>query len=455
MDYLSALNALAIPEYQQGLIDQRVMKSVLMQRLKPRIKAAKFDAGGNLIMGVETLVPIPGGARTEGQDVMLPGKHAYAQMSEDVKQLMNVAGISKEVMERLSKAGKQAFANEPDRVLKNCGMGMDVLLNIALHGDSTGRLGQVASATGDGTGCVVTLDNTREDFGWAGTAMIWPGMRVDIKTWADGTEKVLGMTIISMTSTTITLGSVATYGGTYSAAPADNDIVFISGSATWGGSSWTFNMPNGILNLIDDGATTAGPGSGRNGSWAGASLHGLDRTTANGAHLKAQIMKANDWGSGTAGTPASFDLDDIEAQIDNVEHYGSSGSTVTAMYCTAKTVRAIKRKSVLEMGAMYQVGDGEIVPGRHVNYYNYNGRKIPFIPIPTLPESTIIFADENQITWHEHVPLGFCDDYPTKPWFPAPGERNLTFEAWMRTVYNLTVKNASGMVRMEDLNTDE
>lgn len=474
MDLLSALNNLAIPEYQKGLIEQRIINVLLLQRLKPRMKTAKFDAGGNLIFGVETLYPIPGGAVPENTSVMLPGAHSFERMSANVKEIINPAGVSRQVMERL-RTNAQGFANMPDRALKSCGKGMDVLLNLGLHGDGTGRLAQASGAqtgtnsqAGLDVGWVVPLDNNRVNFGWAAESLISPGMRVDIKRWADGTPIVTGATVIATARISNVVdaetGTITIQGGTWYAPVADNDIVFQAGAVTYAGSgaigsvtdTGSFNLPEGIMSLCDDGATTAGPGANANGSWRGVTFQGLDRTAAAGAHLKARIYKADDWATGgAAGTLATYTLDDIDGILDAVEKYGTGGNTITAMYMTPKTLRSLKRKGEMAMGAVMQVGSGEIIPGRFTKQYNYGGRNIPTFDIPTLPENSIYLLDENQITWQDHVKLGWYDGYGTTPWFPSPASRALLFEAWMRIAYQLTVDNCLGFARIEDLDTAE
>lgn len=456
MDLLTTLNNITLPEYQTGLIEQRIHNTVLLQRLKPRIKRASFDAGGNLIMGVETFYPIPGGPRSESQDMPTPTRHAHVQMYDTTKEVVNVAGISRRVLERLHQAGSQSFVDFARRALDNCGRGMDVLLNLILHGDSTGRLAQVASKGGSGTSgdpYYVVVDNTRADFGWDGATMIREGMRIDIINWAGPTLRVSGLTVIRKSGNTIYLGPDGEYGGDDSgfANVADNDIVVLSGAITISGGSMTFNLPNGLLNLVDDGTTTPGPGSGRNGSWAGPVIHGLNRTTADGAHLRAIVSKASDWATGGVdGTPHEWDLEVLEYHMSLIED-GSSGGQLTAMYMSPATERALKRRAQVEMGAMVEVGTGAIIPGRYCPQYNFRGRNIPIIVVPTLPDGTIYMLDETQITYYEEFPIYWYDGFATKPWFESPGARNLMLEAWMRTCFQLVIQHGDACLRLEDL----
>lgn len=510
------MNNLALPEYQKGLIDAYHENVVLYQRFKSRIKKAKFTAGGSLVIGAETGFPVNARPLPEGTDVQVPGKHGYQQMSADVFKLIASVGISEDAMLRLSN-DHQAFADLADRELKNCRRSMEIIQNMALHGDTTGRLGIVvgyksgvsyvdASGKSHSDGLKLYFGNLRQFFGWDGVTMMVPNQVIDVicfnpgqtgnDTVGHGALKLKEAVVQfvsspageAMTDATVSTGNNPVTGVAYATTDvmpyvivalnnnsgttcinvepgADDlgyDVAFMSGavktSNITGASAATFSyyLPQGLLSLIDDGSFapeggTILTGQNCNGSWAGTTFQGVDRTSAMGGILKARVYTAADWGGGTAGVLQTYCLDDIEAIIDDIEKYGHSGGQVTAMFMTPRMQRSLKRKTQLEQNYLTPVGrDGEIVPGRYVSYYMTRGRKIPIIEISTLPENTIFFMDERQITWQEFIPTEFREYNGCKPWF-EPGNRNLQFEAWLQTSYNITVERCDNFARMGDL----
>jgi hypothetical protein len=583
-DMLSALNNMALPEYQEGVISEYIEDVDLMMRLRDRVNESKFDAGGLLTFAAETFFPIAGGIQVEGANVPASGTHQYQKMTVDTHRIENPGSVTDQVMRRLATAGKQAFADMPDRIIKNVRRGLSILTNGVLHGDGTGRLGiAVGYASGvhytDGGGNAHTdglclwLGNHRAQFGWPGTQMLVPGMVIDVVEYNPGQaghgavkirqgviQFVSGMTSVSptmgqwiaATNGPAAMGLDANYwpGGTTHAAtaiassasnpltsvvnngaqayastdvfpyiilalasnsgPACNttgafngnaslsvtapaiadlgfDVLFMSNScftsagvcsltASGGPSNDVWYQSEGLLSLIDNGATAATLATNattQNVSWTyngtpttvsvtGAALtcepiagcwrsvfQNLTRTSY--PMLCSQVLTADLWGGGIAGADQPWDLSVITYVLDQVEKYGRAGAQITAMYMTPNMCSQLALKTTLTETPFTTVGgNGLLKPGRFVNSFNYKGRKIPIFEISTLAEHTIYFADENKWTWEEHIAPHFRDYNGSSPWF-EPGNRNLTYECWMETEFNIKAERCDCSVVLKDL----
>jgi hypothetical protein len=453
VETLSTLNAVARDEYLNDLVEKYIPKILLYNRWNPLIDTKAFNAEGKAVLEIENVVPISGGFRQESEEVIRGGAHSYGKIEFDVRQLMTVTEVTDETM-RKYKNSPHKFGDVSRRYLNHCIRAYQVLKNLQYHGDGTGRLARV-SAFNASTG-VVTVDNTRADFGWDKCAYIEPGMLVDIYTFTDGTEKAVGCTVTAVNKVagtfTISGGEI----GEDASAPADNDIVFAYKAAEWNAttSAWDFRFGNGIMNLVDDGSLPAGGDyvSGWNGSWSGRTIFGVDRTLY--PTLQAHILKADDWGSGTAGTPATWDLNAFTECFDVVEYDGDGDEQISVLLGNQKMERALARKCAVEYNTMAQFGpDGKVMTGIQVPTYKIKGRNVPFIVISSLPDNTIYALDESQIfiptseTPHWHAMNG------TKPWFQT--RRDLTYEAWYWGEDELAARTCRGFIRIEDLADDE
>ncbi len=455
---LSDINNVLQDQIAEGIIESGVLANPLVKRWKPRIKTVTAKTqDAKYVMTAELFAPIAGGGRAEAADITTPVKDSYGKPVVSCYEVNSVTGMTQEELD--SKSDFQGMVDYATRRLQQAKKGYDALTETLLHGDGTGRLGKTSGISGSGTAgdpYILTLANTVADFGWATTSLIRVGMKIDVGTWA-GVAKFTGVTVIAKTSTTITLGDVGTYGGTVNSASGLTDsIVFIAGavdSASWGSSlaSATFRMPYGLLAVIDDGAGTA---NSTWGSWNSNTFQGLDRTATANSFLKATIAHANDWGSGSEGTPQSYDIDTIIGFVDDLQD-NNSECEITALLMNRATARSINRKTRTEIDHVRTVGgDGEIIPGWQTNYVNYDGKKLPIFVIPKYPDGIIDFVDENQLGILVHRPEYWHEYNGSSPWF-QPGERNLTYEAWLRGVWNLMVKRADCMGRLCDLNTSE
>jgi len=448
----SDLNNIFKQQWLDSVVRANKIKMLLMERWYPRVKnASEFQTlNDKYIIPVETFSPYAGGGRAEAGDMTSPAPPSYAQATAGVFEVTSVAGLTEEAR----KGKSDAVVKEAARSLERAAEGYRLQCNMLLHGDGTGRLAQVASYAA-GPPATVTVDNTRANFGWAGCAMLYPGLKVDIITWGDATKNTYGVTITSVdrAAGTFTIGATADYGGTLGtdgSAPQDNDIVVLSGMMD---SKTSFRAPFGLLSLVDDGSiTTTGPGQG-NGSWYDTTFMGLDRTAAANSFLRAQVWKADDWASGgSAGTLADFDLSDITGRIDLME-FADTSCEITCMLMSPSTEQCINRKARLETTAVTQIGaDNKVIPGWYTPVFMHRGRKIPIFIINTIPDNTIYFLDESKLLILKEFDETWWEYNGSKPWF-QPGNRNLTYEAWLRGKWNLVATRCDCFGRMEDLDT--
>lgn len=127
---------------------------------------------------------------------------------------------------------------------------------------------------------------------------------------------------------------------------------------------------------------------------------------------------------------------------------------MTAIYASPNTVAAIARKAATssEMNAYVPVTDGKITGGWYTDAIRSStGRIVPLIPCTEIPDGTVFGGDEGDLVLFQPVPIGF-ETYGRKgPFFPSPGRRDLTFEAWMRFVGNLVARRTDNWFVIEGL----
>ena len=450
-DTLALLEAYMNERDMRDVVPAVVDRNPLLARVESKYDAADYFLGKYAVIRMKTAVPYNVAPRVEAGDVPLPGQHAFEAMRVRLREYTGSTGITQNEMEEA--AGQPLAAGVlAEEKLADCIADMRRTLNMELGGDGTGRLARVASW--NGTTKTVTVDNTIADFGWSGCARIRDGMKVDIYTVADitgssaWTVKCSGVTVSNVNRA---LGTFVVSGSTN--APADGDFVFLSNSVTLtpDGKFSSFNGCQGLMNIVDDGATT-GWGSGgdtNNGSWYGATFQGVDRRLY--PQLQAKILKANDWGTGTAGTPASWDLAVINDAIRWVDEEGDGDGDVSALYMNGRMRDCLMRKAANEQNPFVTTDDGKIVPGMYIEQFRTsNGKLLPIIPITGLPNNTIYAVTERDFKLY----------WPVKPswykrngqiWAESPGARNMTYEAWLRTVIQLGARRCDNCVRIEDL----
>lgn len=453
-DNLTDLNAYMIPSYEAGLVDavKEDPKLALLNRIAESgvVEKKKFTAGGKAYIGVKTLRPATGASKAEGADVPRVGKREVTEIYFGTKRVYSVAGLTDEALTNAS-GFPASYAKLVDDEMADVKLDMRLTLARMLQGDSTGRLGRVASATGTTGAGTVTFDNLRFDFGWAGTAMIRPGMTLEFHAGKSSngiyihdstatTAKVCKFYVASKTATVLTGYAVSGSLGNL----ADNDIAYVEGTFD--------NDPNGLLNLIDDGLITSGSAE-QGGSQAGVTLFGLNRTAY--PFLQARIYRGGENG-GTDGTAKTWTLDLLD-QVDDAMGDGDGGGQITALYVGSGMARQIRRKggatAVINTPLGTTAAGRKVVPGVVIDHVLINGREVPILKMSSIPAGVIYAPDEREFRLYERFPMGFKKENGSV-WLPSR-DRKDNYEAWFRYEYNLACERCDNFARIEDLLENE
>jgi hypothetical protein len=416
------------------------------------------------------------GARTEGQDVRLPGTSSRTYGTLYPKQLVGSTGWTREELlycrnepqfEDVVRAKWLAYVSQHRQ-----------LRDILWQGDGTGRLARVSSYSAiSATSGTVTVDNTQANFGWTAGDKLFDGMLVSSYTVADitgssawttkCTECVVSNITRRATSTTSTFvitartdsAGNAIAGSEIAASPANADIVFIAGAPILDSSnkfsSW--GVEAGIHAVVDDGQDAGyeftESGNLYNHSWLGATIQGVNRSTAANKMYRAMISRGGDRG-GTDGTALTTDMNDIDEALDNLfqTNTGPDPDKLIAL-CNIKTARWWESTSRNELNAFQQVTNGMTVAGyqRLRGYQSASANTvIPVFTLPTMADGTIIFLDTPRLARWDLVPFGPVS-YMGKTQFESPGTRNMTFEQWGESFGNLGFERCDTSLRIEDI----
>lgn len=452
-DSLAQLNDLMLDDYQKGLVDavKEDPKLALYNRIVENgtIEKKKFTAGGKAYIGVKTGRPATGASKAEGAEVPRLGTRSVKEIYFDTVRVYSVAGLTDEALQRAS-GYPDSYVSLVDDELQDCALDMRLTVSRMLQGDGTGRLGRVVSVTGTTGDGTITFDNTRFDFGWAGTAMIRPGMTLEFHAGKDSNgvyihdstavAKVCKVYVVSKTATVLTVtcvsGSIANL--------ADNDIAYVEG--TFGNDS------NGLLNLIDDGSIESGSAE-QGGSQAGTTFMGLDRTLY--PFLQARIYRGGDNG-GVDGTAKTWTLDLLD-QVDDAMSSGDGGGHITALYVGNGMARQLRRKAQATASINTPLGTTvkgrKLIAGVSVTEILINDRPVPIIKMSSIPANVIYAPDEREFKFYERFPMGFKKENGGV-WLPSR-DRKDNYEAWMRWDFQLACERCDNFARIEDLLENE
>jgi hypothetical protein len=481
-DSLAVVAAIMNERPMDDVVAMATYRNYVYNRVKKTSKAEDFYGKyAKLVLQDDTTMNA--GPRAERGDVPQPGLDNFAEQHITLFQYMNSIGWTDEEARHAVRTNKAAVIDLVEFKMKNAPNDMRWKLNHAFQSDGTGRLARV-SAYNAGS---MTVDNTVADFGWDKCNFLKNGMIVDVYTVGGivaGTSqwtckalqcKITGINRSAGTFTIAAQSNVTTsFLGTAGNVPADGDFVFISNSAllsSGASTDTTGYVPTagatpyfrgwlhtpGLMTIIDDGVTSAGNEfnaggaiKGYNGNWNGTTFQNLNRTLY--PQLQAQIMQANDWGGGTAGTAQTCSIREIQDVIRGIDEEGEGGGLISCLYMNGATRDWLTEAAAATKTVTISQTE-EIIPGVKgaTMFRTSEGREIPVVPCPTMPNGTIAGIDESDMILFESVPLDWKNYGDMGRIFPSPGTRNLTFESWMQTELVLAANACWNAFRMEDI----
>lgn len=422
--------------------------------------------------------------RLEKQDMPIPGGSTWGQGRARLAQYANSIGWTQEMFENATRAGGSACVNVVERMTKRAPEDMRWKLNRAMALDGTGRLARVSSySAGSGTG-VVTVDNTRADFGWDKLAWLRNGDVIDIYTIGNTgsgfplTSNSSGPAVFTVKATKVVVSQVNQTAGTFritenaddtgsdiTTSPANSDYVFVANSfkLTAGAAFMKWNNMAGILNHIDDCSSAGAEFTetvGANGDWSGGLFNRAYTEDEDGnvtsiarssiPELNGLIKRAGDWASGgTDGTVATCTLRDIEDMLLEMDLRGDEGQQVEAIALNRKTRQWMSELAMIQQNGFTQIQGGKVVPGLVISQWRTGGgQMIDVIPVDQMPDGHIDFINYTDLRLPEPIKLG---------WKTVNGNRiveqnrDLTYESWMRVVLNLIALRCDKLGQMQDI----
>lgn len=469
-DTISLINNLLRERYDmRGIQSLRVYRNALLDRVeKVSDKESLFAyvGGRGYIMGLQTAAPMNAVSRAELDDWPLPGKTEFQRMVIKEVQYAASTGITLEEQEEARKS-EAALANLVDIKLRDLRDDLRVRLNAAICGDGTGRL---ATFTLSANGATGTLSNTSANFGIHRGEFLLPGMPVTIVKYAmfSGVPKYMyaatnpDRTIVAVTDTTVTFDQEL---------PGDSTATFIIfsrgvvDSVAAYNSSWGTDGANGSNNItLKDGGemvglihlvenSSAGFAASSTRSRLGNNYFGLNRTSY--PTLQSLVVDAH-----TGGAPdTEWTIETIAKMVRAIQN-GYGGGRTTAIYCHPDMAAAIARKGFSEYNGRVIVNDPKVTWGYYTESLNVEGQIIPIIRVSQrFPRHTVIGVCEDDIMLFQPFPINFVNPYTGESgnkqvFFGSPGQRNMTFEAWLRFVGQLVSVRCDNHWRIDGLSPD-
>lgn len=480
------VNQLLMEQNSNEVVPLATFDDPLFQRIQTESDVNNQFLGAGFYARLRTNAPSNGAPRREMGNVPLPIPSTFTKFRFKTVEYMASVGMTKREMEEVSGNPKSVVALK-DMKLQELRTSLHRSINQGLKGDGTGRLARIASVNDATYGVaanptvVLTVDNAAAAFGYDLTTMIEIGQMIDIVLWGgQKTAATLGaidaidpiststnfdikrtnLQVTGVTSTTVTATYIEgisnlTEDGTALGSTteiADNDVIVMANSITHsdystGGSVLSFNQIMGILGLVDDGCVApATPGNGTpvgviatakgKGGWFGnaTGLQGLPAGRLSYPQFISRVYSK--WSALTdAGVAGTWDLEDLQAAIREVDN-GTGGGKITALYTSYDMPATITRKAALNNNVVTNITGNEVTGGFYTKKLcTDSGRMIPIIPMQRVPKNTIYGVCEDDFRWFQPVPIGFeTFGHGTGPFFPSPGSRNGTFEAWIRFV---------------------
>jgi hypothetical protein len=214
----------------------------------------------------------------------------------------------------------------------------------------------------------------------------------------------------------------------------------------------------GLLYLIDDGTRNwKFTGEGANPPGSGSPRQDYFGIT-NRTNIPSLVSPVYSKWDGDA--PGSWDLEDLLKPIRDIDS-GFADGQVTAIYCHPDMAAAIARKAAAAHNATMTVNDGKVTGGYYTRQLNVEGRMVPIIPMSQgWPKHTVLGVDEDKLRLYMPQDINFVNPYTGESgnrqvFFGSPGQRNMTFEAWLRFVGQLVALRCDTSFRLEGLRTDE
>lgn len=190
-----------------------------------------IEGGSNIKFPIQKQFQQGLGARSEGEDLPIPGKSNYVGCSFALKKLTMSIQITTEAWQKTKKKGLAAFVNLLTEQAIDVRGGYLRDRNAMMFGDGTGLKTTVTAAATQGSDVVVTVASTKK---------IYEGMLIDIyerttdTTPVDSDVEVLSVDVLN---SQITLKTLA-------ADIADDSCIYRAGNKD--------REPNGLIGIVND-----------------------------------------------------------------------------------------------------------------------------------------------------------------------------------------------------------
>ena len=366
-------SGIIVPDlYEWGTLDDHLKKNL-----------RKDAFYGDMVEAlIQTSHAHTGTAFGENVDIPYPDDFGFVKMWIPLKECIVNAGITMQALRRAT-GGNSSWGSAIEHVLKEQKRDWMWLREITSIGDGTGRLARIHSATG-GTSPVLTVDNTYSDFGWENTALIKPGMWVEI--WdaggaqigdvattgaatgpSDGYFRVKSVTFGDRNNGAATTGTITLEDTTNDLTSTTNSLnengamVYLAGTRSLGlkdsagtgsgtaaayaathGTALTCALPMGLVGLVQSVGKSVATHSYDDDSidCTLSTFQGIAVNSTTYPTLHSQIYRAGDFG-GTDLTPDEWHLSVIDDAIE--QNYKNTGKKTDLLLCSGQLARAIDR----------------------------------------------------------------------------------------------------------------
>jgi hypothetical protein len=375
--------------------------------------------GDNITSLLKTSTPFTGRPFGENKDIPYPEDTSFVEMKTPLFEVIVNMGITKQALDRAT-GMPGSWAPIVKEVLNDGMRDFKWLMELASLGDGSGRLARVSAYSWDAgtTTMTITCDNTYKDFGWENVHCIKKGMQVEIYSAAstqrvdgnsNGVWEVASVSFGNRNNGDATTGTFTFVAADEIAEVADGDIVYIAGAhdSTLNKDEYAVGhtdyvtMPIGLTGLVQNPSDTDLYVDGAT-DYKLSTFQGLTRSSY--AKLCGSAYFANDWASGTAGTPDTWDLSDITNIINS--HAKDTGEEVDMLICSTELAMCMHRLNRSESGMNVVVNttgaQNQTAAGSQYTrtFLAPSGKEIPILVSHTVPRNTLYGIHTPSLKWY-------------------------------------------------------
>jgi hypothetical protein len=504
---LEALNyyTRTLPDEKRTISLDRKLDIGLFEELSPNLQKSGFTPSDKIEFRIKTAIPLRGGPFGENIDLPTGGTPAFTDVTVPLREVMDVATITKQALERATGMPGSWGSAVDDAQNDMVNTSFKELLQYCAVGNGSGFLGKIHSAVAcsdaagtEGAGNYIKfyLDNDYATCGFDGAHLCQVGMSVEVADSTGATYTVTdwstcgGHDLARLVITNIvrkprqnqaftavdntdadyiicacysTAGAL-TSSATLQGGVSDGDLLYRYGSISLGiDTTYYTPFPRGLFYFLNGGHNGAGAQllTAQCGSSSTAIYTAYcGKTRLSYPSLMARIYQGGQSGylsgSGTAGTPETWDLSDVTDAMIAIEE-GTGKGKVNLLMMNKQMGLCLGRKTKTENSTIVMVGNTSAANAQAValpripkTIEGPDGQPVKVIINKMWPNNSIGMFDTRDIVLAQKGSFDYLNLYGGA-WGPTKNDRKANFEAFYGGMMQMYAYRLDNMALMQDL----